>query len=120
MATGAVVEQLMSARQQLDFACNLLAKPSPEALDCCSSVLEAVGRQLAECQPTFSQQAGNAAALEEAWRLRRSFVRTARLLQGAGDFHLNWIQLRGAITGGYTETGESAPLMHGNRISLHG
>jgi hypothetical protein len=120
MGTSALVEQLMSARQQLDFACNLLAKPSPEALESCSSVLEAAGRQLAEWQPTFSQQAGNAAALEEAWRLRRSFVRTARLLQGVGDFHLNWLQLRGAMTGGYTETGESAPLMHGNRISLHG
>jgi hypothetical protein len=120
MRTAALVEQLMSARQQLDFASNLLAKPSPEALESCSSVLEAAGRQLAEWQPTFSQQAGNAAALEEAWRLRRSFVGTARLLQGVGDFHLNWLQLRGAMTGGYTETGESAPLMHGNRISLHG
>src|ERR1039457_2776481 len=120
MGTAALVEQLMSARQQLDFACKLLVRPSPEALESCSSVLEATGRQLAEWQPTFSQETGNAAALEEAWRLRRSFVRTARLLQGAGDFHRNWLQLRGAITGGYTETGESAPIIHANRISLHG
>src|ERR1017187_2862266 len=120
MRTLALVEQLMSARQQLDVASNLLTKPSPEALESCSSVLEAAGRQLAECQPTFSQQAGDAATLEEAWRLRRSFLRTARLLRGVGDFHRNWLQLRGAITGGYTETGESAPLLHANRISLHG
>ena len=120
MGAAALVEQLMSARQQLDCACDLLTKPSPEALDRCSSVLEAARRQLAEWQPTFSQQAGNAAALEEAWQLRRSFVRTSRLLQGAGDFHLNWLRLRGAITGGYTKTGESAPIMHGNRISLRG
>ena len=109
MGTPALVERLMSARQQLDFACNLLARPSPEALESCSSVLEAAGRQLAEWQPTFSQQAGNAAALEQAWQL-----------QGAGDFHLNWLRLRGAITGGYTKTGESAPIMHGSRISLRG
>ena len=120
MPTAALVEQLMSARQQLDFACGLLAKPSPEALECCSSVLEAAGRRLAECQPNFSQQAGNAAALEEAWRLRRSFVRTSRLLQNAADFHLNWLRLRGAMTGGYTGNGEAAPLVHGSRISLHG
>jgi hypothetical protein len=120
MATAALLEQLMSARQQLDSAHDLLTKPSPETLDRCSSVLEAAGHQLAEWQPTFSQRAGNAAALEEAWRLRRSFVRTTRLLQGAGDFHLNWLRLRGAMTGGYTETGESAPLLHRNRISLHG
>ena len=120
MGTAALVEQLKSARQQLDFASNLLAKPSPSALDSCSSVLELAGRQLAEWQPAFSQQAGDAAALEEAWRLRRSFVRTSRLLQGVDDFHRNWLQLRGAITGGYTETGESAPVMHASRISLHG
>jgi hypothetical protein len=120
MGTLALVEQLKSARQQLDFASNLLAKPSPAALDSCSSVLEAAGRRLAEWQPAFSQQAGDAAALEEAWRLRRSFVRTSRLLQGVGDFHRNWLQLRGAITGGYTETGESAAITHANRISLQG
>ena len=61
-----------------------------------------------------------AAALEEAWRLRRSYVRTVRLLQGASEFHLNWSQLRGAMTGGYRETGESAPVVYGHRISLHG
>jgi hypothetical protein len=120
MGTAALVEQLMSARQQLDFACELLTKPSPEALDSCCSVLEAAGNQLAEWQPAFSQRAGDAVALEEAWRLRRSFVRTAKLLQGAGDFHRNWLQLRGAMTGGYTGSGESAPLIHGSRISIHG
>ena len=105
MRTLALVDQLMSARQQLDLASNLLTKPSPEALESCSSLLEAAGRQLSEWQPAFSQQAGDAATLEEAWRLRRSFVRTSRLLQSAGDFHRNWLQLRGAITGGYTKTG---------------
>jgi hypothetical protein len=120
MSSEAVVPQLVSVRQQLDFASGLLAKPSPEAMDSCSSVLEAAGRQLKEWQPAFSQQAGDATALEEAWRLRRSFVRTARLLQGAGEFHLNLLQLRGAMTGGYRETGESAPIMYGHRISLHG
>src|SRR5260370_42503001 len=105
MGRALLVEQLTSARQQLDFACVLLAKPSPEALDCCSSVLKAAGRQLAECQPTFSQQAGNAAALEEACRLRRSFVRTARLLQGASDFHPNLLYLPGARAAGGTTTG---------------
>src|ERR1019366_8003060 len=120
MRTAALVEQLMSARHQLDLASNLLAKPSPEALDTCTSVLEAAGRQLAEWQPAFSPQAGVSAALAGAWRLRGSFVRPSRLLQGLGDFHRNWLQLRGAITGGYTATGESAPVIHANRISLHG
>ena len=120
MHTAALVEQLMSARQRLDLASDLLSRPSPEGLDCCSTLLEATGRQLEECRPALSRQAGDAAALEEAWRLRRSYVRTARLLRGAADFHLNWMKMRGAITGGYTNGGESAPLRHGNRISLQG
>src|ERR1039457_7056805 len=116
MGTAALVEQLKSTRQQLDFASNLLVKPSFDALESCSSILEAAGRQLADWQPALSQQAGKAVALEEEWQLRGSFVRTAQLLQGVADFHLNWLQLRGAITGGYTGTGESAPLLHASRI----
>jgi len=113
MRTTALVEQLTSARQQLDFASNLLVKPSPEAVETCSSVLEAAVRQLAEWQLALSARAGDAATLEEARRLRRSFLRTARLLRGVGDFHHDWLQVRGAITGGYTESGESAPLVRG-------
>lgn len=120
MPTAALVEQLMSARQQLDFAGGLLLRPSPEALERCASVLEAAGNQLTEWQPSISRQAGNAEALEEAWRLRRSFIHTARLLHNAGDFHRNWLQRRGAMTGGYTGTGESAPILHSSRISLQG
>jgi hypothetical protein len=120
MPNAALVEQLMSARRQLEVACDLLARPSSDAMDRCSSVLEKAAHQLAECRPSSSKEAGNAAALEEAWRLRRSFVRVARLHKGEGEFHLNWLQLRGAMTGGYTGTGESAPLMHAHRISIHG
>ncbi|MEO8592501.1 MAG: hypothetical protein ABI759_04195 [Candidatus Solibacter sp.] len=120
MTASGLVEQLASTRQQLDFAGSLLLKPSPEALDECSTILEATGRQLAQWQPEFAREAGNAAAMEEAWRLRRSFQRTSRLLQGAADFHFNWLRARGAITGGYTGTGDSAPLQHGSRICLEG
>ena len=120
MDTSALVEQLISARQQLDFASDLLARPSPEALENCSAVLEASGHRLEEFRPALSRREGSSAALEEAWRLRHSFLRTARLWQGAADFHLNWQRVRGAMTGGYTGTGDSAPLLHRSRISVHG
>lgn len=115
-----MVEQLAAARLELDRAGEFLTAPSPEALDRCSSILEATGRQLTEWQPRLAEQAGNPEALAEAWRLRRSFRRTERLLQNAGDFHHNWIRLRGAMTGGYTASGEAAPVLHGHRISLQG
>ena len=120
MSAAALVEQLVAARQQLDYAGGVLVKPTPEALERCSTVLETAGRQLAEWQPEFSRQSGDAAALEEAWLLRRSFQRTSRLLQGAADFHFNWLRERGAMTGGYTKSGEPAPLLHGSRICLEG
>lgn len=120
MGARALVEQVISARQLVDFAGGLLLKPSPEALEQCSAILEEAGRQLAEWQPAFSLQRGDAATLAEAWHLKQSVQRTSRLLQGAAEFHSNWLQTRGAITGGYTKTGESAPLLHRGRICLEG
>ncbi|MCU1235905.1 MAG: hypothetical protein JWP63_3872 [Candidatus Solibacter sp.] len=120
MPAAAVTEQLAAARSELDRAGDLLTAPSPEAMDRCSSVLEATGRQLAEWQPRIAEALGDPDALAEAWRLRRSFRRTERLLQNAGEFHSNWIQVRGAMTGGYTASGDAAPLLHGHRISLQG
>jgi len=120
MSAPAVLEELTCARQQLDTASALLLRPSPEALDRSSALLEATGCRLRELQPLLSQQTGNAVVLEEARRLRRSFQRTARLLGSAADFHCRWLQVRGALSGGYTKSGESAPLVHRNRICLHG
>jgi len=120
MGAGALVEKVVSARQRVDFAGGLLLKPSPQALDQCSAILEEAGRQLAQWQPEFTLKKGDAAALAETWQLRRSVHRTARLLQGAAEFHTNWLRTRGAMTGGYTGTGESAPLLHGSRICVEG
>jgi hypothetical protein len=120
MPAATVIEQLAAARSELDRAGALLAAPSFEAMERCSSVLEATGRQLAEWQPRLAEAAGNPEALAAAWQLRHSFRRTERLLQSAGDFHWNWIRARGAMTGGYTGSGEAAPLVNGHRISLQG
>ena len=120
MSSRDLVEQVVSARQQVDFAGGLLLKPSPEALERCSIILEQAGRQLAEWQPELTLRKGDADALAEAWHLRRSVQRTTRLLQGAAEFHSNWLHVRGAMTGGYTKTGEPAPLLHGRRICLEG
>ena len=120
MPVAVVVEQLAAARLALDRAGELLTAPSPEALDRCCSVLEETSRQLSEWQPRLAEHAGNPDALAEAWGLRRSFLRTERLLRNAGDFHANWTRLRGAMTGGYTAVGEAAPVLHGHRISLQG
>ena len=75
-------------------------------------------RQLAACQPQLVAQRGNAAALEEAWQVRRSFLRARKLMQSASVFHENWIRLRGAMSGGYTASGEPGTVTHASRICL--
>ena len=120
MSPATVVEQLAAARLELDRAGELLTAPSPDALDRCSSLLEDTGRRLAEWQPQLAAHVGDPDALAEAWRLRHSFRRTERLLQGAAEFHHNWIRLRGAMTGGYTASGEASPVLHGHSLSLQG
>jgi len=120
MNTRALAGQLNSARTQLDLASTLLARPSPEALESCSGVLEEAGRQLAQYEPVLAHFAGDAALRQQARLLRRSYERAARLLQGAADFHLGWLQIRGAMSGGYTKTGESAPLIPRPLISIQG
>ena len=120
MAILALVEQVMAARKQVDCVGSLLLKPTPQAVEHCSTILEEAGRQLAEWQSEFTSNRGDAAILAEAWHLRRSVQRTTRLLQAAAEFHTNWLNARGAMTGGYTVTGDSAPLLHGRRICLEG
>src|ERR1039458_10376228 len=115
-----IVEQLIATRLQLDRACDLLARPLPEAMDTCTAVLQAAATQLAASQPGWALEAGNPVALEEAWRLRRSSTRAGRLLYHAAEFHANWIRIRGVMTGGYTASGEPAPVVHCSRICLQG
>ena len=118
MPPAAIVEQLAAVRVTLDQACERLTSPSAEALDRCSGDLESAARQLSEWQPLLGAQTGNAAALEEAWRVRNSYLRARRLIQGAAAFHANWMRLRGAMSGGYTPTGEPVPALQGSRICL--
>ena len=118
MDSAAISEQLQTTRSHLDEVCAMLTAPTPEALDQCSVLLEAAGRQLTDWQPRLRQNSGDAPAFEEALRLRTSLLRAGRLLEGASSFHDNWIRLRGAMSGGYTQRGEPSLVNHGSRISL--
>jgi hypothetical protein len=118
MSAAAVMEQFAATRGQLDSACALLLSPTPDALDRCSALLESATRQMEDCQARIGEAQGDAAAIEEAWRVRRSFERAGKLMENAARFHDNWMQLRGSITGGYTNRGEPAPVRHAGRICV--
>ena len=118
MQAEAIQEHLATVRIQLDRVCERLTSPTPDALDGCCGQLESAVRQLAEYQPHLGAHAGNPAALEEAWRVRRSFLRARSLLRGAATFHGNWMRIRGTMSAGYTAQGEPRPIGHTSRIYL--
>jgi hypothetical protein len=113
-----MIEQFADTRAQLDEACALLISPTPEVLDRCAVLLESAGRRMAECQPQLAELRGDPAAIEGAWRVRRSFLKAGKLLANAARFHSDWTSIRGALTGGYTDRGEPAPVRHAGRIWL--
>ncbi|MDE3167399.1 MAG: hypothetical protein KGN36_16470 [Acidobacteriota bacterium] len=116
--TAAVIGQLASARLQLESACDLLLSPSAATLDRCAALMASAGETMAGLSPALARARGDASALEEAWRLRRTFQRASSLLGHAALFHQNWTAIRGAMTGGYTPDGEPAPVRHPGRLSL--
>lgn len=116
---GTVIEVLAATRVQLEAAGNLLLAPSDvEAVERCSVLLQAAGSRMAESRHDWAGVQGDAEAMEEVWNVRRSFVRTARLLESARRFHENWAAIRGAMTGGYTNRGEPAPVLARARVCL--
>jgi hypothetical protein len=116
MAFDSIAERLAQVRSQLDRTCDRLTSPTPEALDRCSLDLESAIRELAARQPQLSAHAGDADALAEAWHVRRSFLRARKLMESATTFHENWLRMRGAMSGGYTPSGDPGPVLHQSRI----
>jgi hypothetical protein len=118
MCPEAIVTRLAEVRSTLDLACERLTSPTPDALDACSEDFASAVEQLERWRPEPGVLSRNAAALEEAWRVRRSFLRALKLMQNAAAFHGNWMRLRGAISGGYTRSGEPKPVMFARRICV--
>ncbi len=115
-----VTGQLTAIRRRLEQACELLAQPTPQAMERGTEAIRDAARSLAGCESGWAMAAGDAMALEEAWRVRRSFSRAQRLMEHAAEFHMNWVRVRGTMAGGYTARGEAAPVLHGSRICVEG
>src|SRR5437879_6562932 len=105
-----MIEHFADTRTQIDAACALLISPTPEVLDRCAVLLESASRHMAECQPQLAGLRGDPAAIEGAWRVRLSFLKAGKLLANAARLHSDWTSIRGALTGGYTDRGEPAPV----------
>jgi len=115
-----VSHQLSSARAGVSDVCQLLLSPSPAALDRCTPLLETAVAEVSACLPELRGSQGRQDVLDEAQRLFLAVGHAKRLLEGAAEFHHNWIRRLGALSGGYTGSGEPATVERGSRMQIEG
>ncbi len=100
--------------------CQILLSPSPAALDRCAPLLETAVAEVSACLHELRRSKGTQDEVDEAQRLRLAVRHAKRLLEGAAEFHQNWIRRLGALSGGYTGSGEPAAVERGSRMQLEG
>lgn len=115
-----VSQQLASARAEVNDVCQILLSPSPAALDRCAPLLETAVAEVAACLPELRSSKGTQNEVDEARRLHMAVCYAKRLLEGAAEFHRDWIRRLGALSGGYTGPGEPAPVDRGSRMQVEG
>jgi hypothetical protein len=114
------LEHLRAAAAQASCACGLLESTTAEALDGCSTALEAAECSLEALHPALPGLAGDPDALAEAWSLRRTVRRAAALLANAAAYHRDWQELVGVMTAGYGPGGRPGESPPSGRICLRG
>jgi len=120
MAVEETVLRLAATRAAVTRACGLLEWPSPANLDRCAGVLEKAAADLAEGRGKLREARRNAACLAEAQRLRSAIERAGTLLCKAFEYHARWNRILGAMAGGYTATGDAAPVVRRGRVLVRG
>jgi hypothetical protein len=100
----------------------MLLSPTPEVLDQCALLLEAAEKDLACCrsEPDGKALEGKGEALQEAHQLRAAVGRASLLLEAALAFQQAWTKRLGAISGGYTASGEPVGAYRGSRLVTQG
>jgi len=65
-------------------------------------------------------QGAGAELLEKAYQLRAQVRRAGRLIESAALFYGGWNRILGAMSGGYTASGEPAPVQHPGKLCWRG
>jgi hypothetical protein len=115
-----VSERLASARAGVSDVCQILLSPSAAALDRCAPLLETAVATVSACLPQLRSSVGTQDEVDQAQRLRQAVRHAKRLLEGAAEFHQNWIRRLGALRGGYTGRGEPAAVERDSRMQIEG
>src|SRR5690348_1312935 len=111
-------EHLRSCNANVELAYAALLKPSPEALEGAVPVLRGAVRSLEALCPVLHDSRGDAEALTEAWRLRRTVRRTNTLLANASAYHEGWNDLLAVKTVGYGPRGEPGEPPREGRVCV--
>jgi len=119
--TGAPgAERLALARSEVNRACNLLIAPTPETLNDCQDALQRAVSALTELPVESHDVAGGLDAQSVARSLRAEVLRAGRLLQNLASFYRGWERILGAMSGGYTASGNPAPVARQGRFCCRG
>jgi hypothetical protein len=120
MAVPEAADGLDAASLGVRRACDLLVTPFPETLNACEAALRNAATDLAHSKTGFREERSRADLLLKARQLRADVLRASRLLRSAADFYFGWERILGAMSGGYTASGEPASVEHGARICCRG
>ena len=113
-------DRLVAARAEVRRASELLVDASPEALEACQGALDRAVSELAGFRSQCAAVPGNAGARSMALGLRTEVLRAARLLQNLAAFYHGWERILGAMSAGYTATGDPAAVARRGRLYCRG
>jgi hypothetical protein len=113
-------ERLIKARSEVHRACDLLIAPSSDTLDGCQDALRRAVSELAGFRSTGTGIPMAAGTRQLACGLRSEVLRAARLLQSMASFYHGWERILGAMTAGYTASGDPAPVTRQGRLCFRG
>jgi hypothetical protein len=117
MAEGSA--PLAAAREEVRRACGLLVASTPEAWNGCREALEEAVAQLARFRSQHRAPVSDA-SVRMAGALRKEVLVARALLQNLAGFYRGWERILGTMSGGYTSSGEPAPVSRGGRLCCRG
>jgi len=96
-----------------------LIAPTPESIEECLPGLAEAADLLGRVQQELAE-GGPRDIVLEIHALRREIAGLKRLIGGGAAFYRGWARLLGAAAGGYTPSGEAAPVVPAQSISIRG
>jgi hypothetical protein len=113
-------ERLVAAHSEVRRACDLLVAPTPEALNGCRDALERAISELADFRWQCRELPAGSGARSMACGLRTEVLRAGRLLRSLASFYHGWERILGTMSGGYTASGDPAPVARNGRLCCRG